>query len=200
MTRLGFQVACLCMATAEISIRKRIWTDEELEALPKDGYKCELLDGELNKSPVHASHGIICVRLASLLSVFAQRCKLGEVFDSSTGFWLSENVLLSPDISFVSKTRLKKVMISPDKFIQGAPDLAVEVLSPSDRMKQVHRKLDLYFEHGTRLAWLVNWKTEQIHIYAQDNIAALTRPNDMLSGGDVLPGFKCRIGRLWYPF
>jgi len=185
------------MATATLRPRKKVWTDEELEALPKDGFKYELLDGELIMSPVHANHGMICIRLSSLLFNFVQRQKLGEVYDSSTGFRLSERVLLSPDIAFVSKARLKKILIAPDKFLYGAPDLAVEVLSPSDRLREVHRKLDRYFEYGARMAWWVDWKKEQIHIYTPDNIEALTRPADVLSGGEVLPGFKCRLSRIF---
>ena len=184
------------MAIATIP-KKKIWSDESLEALPKNGHKYELLDGDLIMSPVHANHGIICMRLGILLGSFVQRRMLGEVFDSSTGFRLSGEVLLSPDISFVSKARLKKIMPAPDKFLYGAPDLAVEVLSPNDRMKAIHRKLDLYFEHSCRLVWMVNWKLEQVHIYRTDSIEALTRPDDLLVGGEALPGFKCRLSQIF---
>jgi Uma2 family endonuclease len=187
------------MATGTLSRKERAWTDEELEGLPKDGHKYELLDGKLIMSPVHANHGVICTRLIILLGTFVQRHKLGEVYDSSTGFRLSETVLLSPDISFASKARLKKILIAPDKFLYGAPDLAVEVLSPSDRLKEVHRKLDRYFEHGTRAVWWVDWKKEQVHTYTPDSIEALTSLQDVLSGGDVLPGFKCRLRQIFYP-
>ncbi len=185
------------MATGALATKKKLWTDEELEALPKDGYKRELLDGELIMSPVHANHGIICIRLAMLIGNFVQQHKLGEVFDSSTGFRLSEDLLLSPDISFASKSRLKKILIAPDKFLCGAPDLVIEVLSPSDRMTQINRKLDHYFEHGARLAWLINWPKEQVHIYTDDCIESLTRPNDVLTGGKILPGFKCKLNRIF---
>ncbi len=184
------------MAAAALS-KEKIWTDEELERLPKDGYKRELLDGKIIMSPVHATHGEFCIRLGSLLFHHVDRLRLGKVYDSSTGFRLSEKLLLSPDISFVSKATLRKIMVRPDKFLFGAPDLAVEVLSPSDRMKQVYRKLDLYFENGTQMAWLVDWKKRQVHCYTTDQIEALTRPEDMLTGGTVLPGFKCRLGRLF---
>jgi Uma2 family endonuclease len=185
------------MATAALTRKKRAWTDEELEALPKDGYKYELLDGELIMSPAHARHGEISMRLGALILSFADRNDLGKVYDSSTGFRLAPDVLLSPDVSYVSKARLKKILIAPDKFLLGAPDLAVEVLSPSDRLQQVHRKLDRYFEHGLRLVWWVDWTKEQVHIYTPDSVNALTRPNDVLSGGNVLPGFKCRLSRIF---
>jgi len=187
------------MPVSALQTKQKIWTDEELEALPKDGYKRELLDGEIIMSPVHANHSIVCMRLGALLSSFVQRRTLGELFDSSAGFRLSEKLLLSPDIAFVSKATQRKILVAPDKFLQGAPDLVVEVLSPSDRLVQVHRKLDHYFEHGTRVAWLVNWRKEQVHIYTPDSIESFTRPNDTLTGGAVLPGFKCRLSRIFNP-
>jgi Uma2 family endonuclease len=184
------------MAAGTISTH-RAWTDEALESLPRDGHKYELLDGELTMSPVHANHGLICRRIGALLFNFVQPRKLGEVYDSSTGFRLARNLVLSPDVSFVSRARLKKLLVAPDRFLAGAPDPVVEVLSPSDRMREMNRKLDHYFEHGTRLAWLINWKVEQVHIYRPDSIEALTRPNEWLSGADVLPGFKCKLSRIF---
>lgn len=148
-------------------------------------------------SPVHANHGTICVRLAVLLGNFVQRHRLGEMFDSSTGFRLSEKLVLSPDIAFANRATLKRILVAPDKFLYGAPDLVVEVLSPSDRMTQINRKLDHYFEHGAKLAWLINWRKEQVHIYTPDSIEALTSPNDILTGGTVLPGFKCKLVKIF---
>ena len=86
-----------------------------------------------------------------------------------------------------------------DKFFPGAPDLVVEVLSPSDRMTQVNRKLEHYFDHGSKLAWLINWQKEQFHIYTPDGLEALTEPDGLLIGGRVLPGFKCKLRRLFGP-
>ena len=148
-------------------------------------------------SPVHESHGLVCVRIGSALFNFVEARGLGNVYDSSTGFRLAEDVLLSPDVSFVSKERLNKIRVAPDKFLAGAPDLVVEVLSPSDRMMQVNRKLDHYFEHGARLAWLVNWPKQQVHIYTSDSIESLTHLDDVLTGGLVLPGFKCKLRKIF---
>ena len=187
------------MAGATLTTKRRVWTDVELEALPQNGHKHELLDGDMIMSPVHAHHGTICVRMVLLLGEFVQKHKLGEVYDSSTGFKLASNLLLSPDVAFVSRARLKQILVAPDKFLQGAPDLVVEVLSPSDRMTQINRKLDHYFEHGTKLAWLVNMPKQQVHIYTSDSIEALTGPNDVLTGGAVLPGFKCKLARVFGP-
>ena len=77
----------------------KVWTDEELMALPKDGYKRELLHGEIIMSPDGSEHGMICVRLAAELQVYVRRHRLGAVFDSSTGFRLTPDDLLSPDVA-----------------------------------------------------------------------------------------------------
>jgi Uma2 family endonuclease len=181
------------MQTAPTARRRKNWTDAQLEALPKNGYKYELLDGQLIMSPVHANHGMVCMRIGSRLFQFTEAHKLGQVYDSSTGFRLSNDLLLSPDVSFVSNARLKKILVAPDKFLYGAPDLVVEVLSPSDRMREINRKLDHYFEYGTKVAWLVNWRKEQIILYTPDSVESLTRPSDTLTGGTVLPGFRCKL-------
>jgi len=189
------------MPTAAPTMTRKTWTDEELATLPKDGHKYELLDGDLIMSPVHANHGYICMRLGAILLHFCEGRKLGKVYDSSTGFRLPEDLLLSPDVSFVSKARLKEIEVAPDKFLAGAPDLVIEVLSPSDRMAQIKRKLEHYFEHGGKLAWLVNWRKQQVHVYTPntDNITELTAPEDVLNGGVVLPGFKCKLRQIFPP-
>lgn len=184
------------MPTVALAPRRKSWTDEELLRLPHDGHKYELLEGELTMSPVFATHGVVSARILILVGNHVEAHDLGEVYDSSTGCRLSPKLLLSPDVAFVSKARLKALRPA-EGFLQGAPDLAVEVLSPSDRMVEVHRKLDHYFAHGTRLAWLVNPRHEQIHIYTEDGLEALTRPEEWLTGGAVLPGFKCRVRKVF---
>jgi Uma2 family endonuclease len=187
------------MQPAALTMTRKTWTDEELETLPKDGHKYELLEGDLIMSPVHENHGAVCIEITLLIGVFVHRRKLGQVYDSSTGFRLTGNLVLSPDVSFVSNARLKTIRVSPDKFLAGAPDLVVEVLSPSDRMTQISRKLEHYFEHGARLAWLVNLRKQQVHIYTADSIEALTDLDDILTGGAVLPGFKCKLRQIFLP-
>jgi len=196
--RLGRQVESV-MQTQPIAPRRKRWTDAQLEALPKNGHKYELLDGQLIVSPVHANHAIICVRIVLKLGAFVETHGFGQVFDSSTGFRLSNDLLLSPDVSFVSNARLKKILVAPEKFLYGAPDLAVEVLSPSDRMREINRKLDHYFEFGTKMAWLVNWPKEQIIIYTPDSVESLTRPSDTLTAENLLPGFKCKLRAIFQP-
>lgn len=177
---------------------KSRWTDNELMSLPKDGNKYELVDGDLLVSPVGNTHSQICIRLSSMLHFFARKKKLGRVYDSSMGFRLSPKILLSPDVSFVSNKRYEQIMIAPEKFLYGAPDLAVEVLSPGDDLKIIEGKLDKYFEHGTKLAWVVDPKRAHLTIHQPDNVVKLTRPTDVINGGEVLPEFKCRLSEILF--
>jgi Uma2 family endonuclease len=197
--RRAFSGKLYFMQTAAPTMTRKTWTDEELETLPRNGHKYELLDGDLIMSPVYENHGAVCVEIITLIGVFVRRHKLGKVYDSSTGFRLTGDLLLSPDVSFVSNARLKRIRVAPEKFLAGAPDLVVEVLSPSDRMTQVIRKLDHYFEHGTKLAWLVNCRKQHVHTYTADSIEALTDLDAVLTGGAVLPGFKCKLRRIFLP-
>lgn len=176
---------------------KARWTDEELTGLPKDGRKYELIEGRLMMSPASANHGSICIRLAVLLATHVQRRKLGVVYDSSTGFRLSDEVVLSPDLAFVSRQRLSRILVAPDKFLAGAPDLVVEVISPTDRLKDIQLKLDQYFDHGTKLAWLVDWRKQTVTVHSADSVITLSRPHTVLTGGSVLSGFRCKLSRIF---
>ena len=110
---------------------RKTWTDEELMALP-DERKYELVDGELHHmSPAGARHGQVVLRLAAKVVTFVAEGRLGQAFDGQTGFRLPDGNLRSPDISFVAAARLPDGV--PAGLLHVAPDLAVEVLSPSDR-------------------------------------------------------------------
>ena len=148
-------------------------------------------------SPVGRTHAVICTRLIIRLGNFAARHNLGEIYDSSMGFRLGPQTLLSPDVSFVSYARLPAMMVSPRKFLAGAPDLAVEVISPSDLRSVVSLKLDKYLVRGTRLAWLVDPEKCTVEVRTPDAATLLTRRADVLEGDAVLPGFRCKLGEIF---
>lgn len=174
---------------------KECWTDEELENFPKDGRKLELLDGDFLISPVYITHGTVCVRILTLLDEFVRPQRLGLVLDSSIGCRLSPTCCLSPDVCFVSKARLPENF---DQFFKGAPDLVVEVMSPSDRRTTIDRKMDRYFEHGARLGWVVNTKTRAVTVRAPAGEVILSEPHAVLEGGDTLPGFSTKVGEIFF--
>lgn len=175
----------------------KVWTDEELMALPKDGYKRELLHGEIVMSPAGSEHGRISFLVAAAIGRHASRLHLGLVFDSSTGFRLTPDDLLSPDAAFVGKSRLAGLKRPPRGFFPGAPDLVIEVLSPTDTVERMHEKLRLYFMHGARLAWVINPAERNALVYHGPEADRLLRLTDALDGEDVLPGFRLPLAELF---
>lgn len=175
----------------------KVWTDEELMALPADGCKRELLHGEIVMSPAGSEHGIIAVALCAELRAHARRHKLGAVFDSSTGFRLTRDDVLSPDAAFVGQARLAALSRAPRGFFPGAPDLVVEVLSPSDTHGYIQEKMARYFAAGARLAWAVNPAARNALVYRAPEPARLLLPADSLDGEDVLPGFRLPLAELF---
>ena len=175
----------------------KVWTDEELMALPQDGYKRELLQGEIIMSPAGSEHGRISFLVAAAIDRHASPHGLGVVFDSSTGFRLTPDELLSPDAAFVGKARLAGQKRLPRGFFPGAPDLVVEVLSPSDTSERMHEKLSRYFAHGTRLAWVINPAERNALVYRAPEADRLLRVTDALDGEDVLPGFRLPLAELF---
>jgi len=172
-------------------VDKREWTDEALRALPRDGRKYEVLGGELMVSPTGFQHGYISSRLSTALSAFALKHRLGVVVDSSTGFRFKSGACLSPDVSFVRKERLRRGIAQ--QFFQGAPDLAVEVLSPGESLASVRLKLAAYFGEGTRLAWVVNPKEATVRVHHSPRQFKCLRGEDRLEGEALLPGFALPI-------
>ena len=175
----------------------KTWTDDELMALPKDGYKRELLQGDIIMSPAGSEHGWICVRIVSELERHSRRHKLGAVFDSSTGFRLTPDDLLSPDAAFVARARFAALPRIPRGFFSGAPDLVVEVLSPSDTIDRVHEKMARYFAHGCRLAWVINPAEKTALVYRGPAADRLLKVDDALDGEEVLPGFRLPLAELF---
>src|SRR5687768_13828293 len=108
----------------------RTWTEKELMALPRDGFKRELVDGEIQLSPAGSPHGNVNTRLIARLQSFVEVHRLGETFDGATGCWMPSGNLRVPDVTFVTRSRLPGA--SEQGFLRVVPDLVVEVLSPGD--------------------------------------------------------------------
>src|SRR5881396_3815439 len=134
---------------AAVGNKKKVWTEADLEALPEDGYMHELVNGELVMSPKNNwQHGDLCIRLMFALESFNREHRLGAVLDSSTGFWMANRNCRAPDISFVGKERLRGLKRSAPSFFKGAPDLAVEILSPTMTRRELDERLKDFFSSG----------------------------------------------------
>ena len=102
----------------------------------------------------------------------------------------------APDAAVVVASRIPITGI-PATFWPFAPDLAVEVVSPSDRLADVHVKIAEYFAAGTRLAWLVEPETRMVHVYRSPQEVEVVGTDEDLEGGDVLRRFRCPVRRLF---
>jgi len=181
------------------SPRGELWTDDELLALGADtDFRYELWKGKvIPMPPAGIKHGIVIARLMAYLGIHIQQYKLGELMDGQTGFRLSVEDCLSPDVSFVSRERLKLLQPVSEKLFHGAPDLAVEVLSPSDSITKTERKIALYLNYGARLAWMIDAKNKTVRVYRPGKNFELLRGERWLTGNSVAPGFRLSLARLF---
>lgn len=183
----------------ETPAEKKIWTDAEFMALDRDGHRYEIVNGELiDRGNLGAKNGYICSSLMSLLGGYVRIQNLGAMFNSSTAFKMKLGNKRSPDISFMAKERLQGLDEMPDGFLEGAPDLAVEILSPSNTVEEIDSKLVEYFENGSRLVWVVNPKQKYVLVYrSAEEPDRLLKSADSLDGEEIVPGFTLPISDLF---
>ncbi|HEV2884850.1 MAG TPA: Uma2 family endonuclease [Pyrinomonadaceae bacterium] len=182
-----------------MSTEVQLMTADELLALPRGEFRYELVNGELKKmSPAGHDHGKITIRLTLPLAQHVREHQLGEVYAAETGFKLASNpdTVRAPDLAFVRRQRADEVKEKAGYF-PGAPDLAVEVLSPDDRVARVEEKVSEWLGAGTALVWIVSPKLRNVTVYRSlTNIQILTE-KDTLDGGDVLPGFRVAVAEIF---
>src|SRR5882672_10080951 len=179
---------------------QKVWTEAELEALPEDGYIHEVVNGQLVMSPKNNFyHGEICSRLSAALVNFNQVQKLGAVLDSSTGFWMENRNCRAPDISFIAKARLIAAGFKRQskRFFPGAPDLAIEILSPNNTRLEIDERLADFFSSGTQIAWIINPEEECVEVCHSPQRRSLIGTGGELDGEYLLPGFRYPIANLF---
>ena len=177
----------------------RIVTAEELLRMPDDGFRYELVKGELIKmAPAGAAHGSLAMVIGSALFQHVTAHQLGKVFAAETGFSLASDpdTVRAPDVAFVSQKRIEEAG-EVLGYWPGAPDLAVEVISPSDTYTQVEDKILEWLHAGTLMVVAVNPRQRTVTVYRSlVNIVILTQ-NDILDGKDVVPGWSLSIRDLF---
>ena len=169
-------------------------TAEELEQLEGPN-RHELIKGELlTMPPPKFEHGRVVANLTLLLGPHVKANNLGYIC-AETGYKLETNpdTVLGPDVSFVSRERVSSV---PDAYYTGAPDVAVEVLSPSDRRSRVEWKTQLWISLGARSVWVVNPKLRTVEVVRSDGYRKLLREGDELVD-DTVPGFRVAVSEIF---
>lgn len=173
-------------------------TAADLLELPDDGVRHELIHGELTgMNPTGFEHLDLSGLLIHRLRGFASERGLGIV-GGEAGFVLAHDpdTVLAPDIVFVRADRLPP-REERQGFLDLAPDLAVEILSPSDRAVDVNAKVVIYLEAGVRLVWIVDPRRHTVTAYAADRTARVLVEGDDLDGGEALPGFRLPLTELF---
>ncbi len=177
----------------------QLLTAEDLWALSDDGHRYHLIRGELHRmAPAGGEHASVEMTIGALLWTYARSRKLGTVFGSDAGFVLTRapDTLLSPDVAFVRADRLppKERQIG---FLELAPDLAVEVISPSERPGDVAEKVRIYLAAGVQMVLVVEPRPKTITVHTQGQAPRVLHEGDDLGGGDVLTGFNVPVAEVF---
>ncbi len=170
-------------------------TAEDLWALGDDGHRYDLIRGELQRmAPAGGEHGEIGMMIGALLLMHARSRNLGTVFGADTGFILARqpDTLLAPDVAFVRADRLppRDQRIG---FLELAPDLVVEVISPSERPSDVAEKVRIYLAAGVRMVLFIEPRPRTITVHCSGQAPRTLNEGDALDGRDVLPGFRLPV-------
>jgi Uma2 family endonuclease len=174
-------------------------TSAELLAMPDDGYRYELVKGELIKmAPAGYEHGVRTIALTTPLDTHVKAHGLGVVCAAETGFILRQDpdTVRAPDIAFISRERVEKAGAVKSYWI-GPPDLTVEVVSPGDTVKEVKEKVTEWIEAGARMVWVVSPKLRTITVYRSLTDVIILTEKDTLDGGDVVPGFQIKVADIF---
>ena len=174
-------------------------TAEEFLAYPVEDAKAELVRGELRVSPpAGGPHGVAAGNLFLALGAYVRTHGLGRVFGDGFGYELLRlpRTVRVPDGSYVRAERLPPDGIGPG-LLKLAPDLAIEVLSPSETASELEEKLDDYLVSGTPLIWVVDPVRRTVMIVSSDAPIRWLREGDTLEAGAVIPGFTCPVSEIF---
>jgi Uma2 family endonuclease len=174
-------------------------TADELLTYPHDNQRLELIKGELRTmAPAGGEHGALTINVTLPVGAYVRANGLGVVFGAETGFILARDpdTVRAPDLAFVRQERIPPTGV-PRGFFPGAPDLAVEVVSPSDIFTEVEDKVQEWVEAGCRLVWVINPRRRRVTAYRSLTDIVVLTVADALDGHDVLPGFRCPVADLF---
>lgn len=191
-SRHDWPIAQITSYNVSMTTAAKFMSADELLALPPDGQRHELVKGELRTmAPSSFEHGDVTVNLTLPLAQYVKVKKLGTVVGAETGFMIARNpdTVRAPDIAFVRANRVPAKDLQR-KFFPGPPDLAVEVLSPSDTLFEVEEKVEDWLAAGTLAVWVVNPRKRTITVYAVSAQPRTVSESEILRGEELIPGFE----------
>jgi len=182
-----------------MTINQRLMTADELFRLPDDGLRHELVRGELRTmAPTGWEHGCETGKMTASLVPFVREHQLGPGATGEPGFRLATDpdTVRAPDVAFVRRDRLPAGEAARGYF-RGAPDLAVEVISPNDLYTEVDEKVSEWLDHGTQLVFVVNPRRQTVAAHRPGQPIRILTIEDMLDGEDVVPGWTFPVHALF---
>ena len=181
------------MAVAADKLSRKM-TEDEFMRLPHDGRKWELVNGEAREVPTNVEHDAISVNLVVLMGPHAKGH--GFMTVGQAGFRMSDDNIRCPDVSYTRKDRVPGGK-PPRTFGVVAPDLCIEIISPSEDRPDMMQKVYEYFDSGAEFVWHVFPELQKVVVYTSPLDAKEYDADDELSGGNLLPGFTCRVAQLF---
>ena len=179
-------------------VRQQV-TADELLLMPDDGFRYELVQGELRQmNPAGIVHGRVTMSFAWRLARHVEENRLGTVYAAETGFRLASDpdTVRAPDVALVSQARVEAIG-EVEGFWPEAPDLAVEVVSPGDSYTDVEEKVFAWLDAGTKMVVVINPRQRSATVYKSSiDIVALAEA-DVLAGGDIVPGFELAVQEIF---
>jgi len=159
---------------------------------------CELVEGTLVEKPVGYREAILAMAIGRVLGNFVVPQKLGVVSGPDSTLRIRKGIVRLPDVAYVSYARLPGGKVPQESVPLLSPDLAVEVLSPSNTKREMARKRREYFEGGTKLVWEFDVDRRTVDVYDSPEAPPRTLGEaDTLDGGEVLPGFSMSLRELF---
>lgn len=170
-------------------------TADELLRMPRGRVRRELVRGVLREmTPAGYEHGWIAMRIGSLLDRYVRENDLGVALAAETGFRLESDpdTVRAPDVAFVRRDRAANV-VEGSSYFRGAPDLAVEVVSPGDSFSEVEEKVFDWLDAGCRMVVVVNPRKRTTTVFRSRSEIVVLTESDELDGGDVVPGWRLPV-------
>ncbi len=190
-------MAVQTLPTLQADVDKKLITGEELYRMGDLG-RTELVKGEIvYMSPTGYLHGNIETNFSVALKAFVKQQKAGRVLSGEVGIYTRRepDTVRAADVAFVSNERMAQV--KSQSYLDVAPELVVEVMSPDDKWSDLMEKLDEYFSVGVKMVWVADPRKRQVYVYRSVTAVERYSEQETISGGDVLPGFTVSVAELF---
>ena len=182
-----------------LKIKPKLLTADDLLRLYSQGVRGELIRGVLRETmPTGEERGQLAMTIGFLLNGFVIPRRLGRVIGSDAGVLLERDpdTVREPDVAFISAQKRPRG-VRNTRYTQAAPELVVEIRSPSDSASDLVEKALMWLAHGVLMVWVVNPDTRTVDVYRAGSPAATLADGDAIDGGDALPGFSCAVSDIF---